>query len=206
MQDIPFLISADLGECLANMELLDAVVCENVQLNDYIPKNSVTAPPIKTRAGKRTYLDPETLTKASINSGVQRIRRSSANVNNSSPGKEKEYLRSRAAELESTIEQQMKQIATLNRRKAQLERQLSDQRARGRISSNLGVPTEHSKKQTHDSTDNDANIAYWKELYEEMEKKYQALHDTLSSKGVILRVSARKSRAIPPPKGAPQFD
>ena len=190
-----FSIADDLGSLLTDIESNDHVMCEIVNLNDLLPSLSDVSSALRNKKGRKSFLDPNSLTKASISKNMM-IRKSQVHTEKI---KEKDLLKARVNELEATIEKQTKQLAQLERRKLELEGQLSDQRTRSRLGSRPKLSVEAVSKEAFDHSD-DSNAEYWKEQYEAMDRKYQYLREALSKKGAILRVSAGKSRAIPPPK------
>ena len=197
--DEVYRVSEDLGDLLRNLECQDSVIYENVDLNDYIPSLSGAAPAFKSRGSKRALVDPEALTRASINAARRARRSNSGNVEEKKV-KEKDLLVLKRTQLEAQIQEQLKTVADLEKKKANLKRQLSDQRTRSKLGSRSQLEVEEPPA---DSSELSKNAEYWREQYHEMEKKFKFLMDALSRKGAMLRVSAGKSRKIMPPPGAP---
>jgi hypothetical protein len=183
----------EISDLLRVLELRDSVICEKVNLNDYIPSLSGPAPMIRSRQGKKSLLNPEAL--------QQSVRRGKMSQGDPPRLREKDTLIAKRAELENVIDQQTKKVAELEKEKARLEQQLTDLQTRARLGSRSQIGAEEFQTTHSDSTDN-LNLTEegWKEKYEEMEKKYKFLTDALAKRGPPNRVApAGKPRQIPPP-------
>jgi hypothetical protein len=189
--EILFLLDA-IGGMLQMIESRDTVISEKVNLNEYIPSLSGPAPALRSHQGKRALIDPEAL-RASI----QAANKLKAAGGELPKVREKDYLLARRAKLQAEIQLQMNQNKELELQRDEFERRLMDLQTRQRLGSRSQIGSQDFEENA--SSDIALTAEDWKRKYDEMEKKYRFLTDALHKKGQITRVSAGKSRPIPPP-------
>lgn len=203
-EEADFCVSFELGSLLIEAEKMDIVLNENVVLNDYIPTLSGPAPSLRNKATKKSLIDLDSISRASIRAA--QLARKSTMTAEQTKNKEKETLLSRQKELESLIDQQQKSIVQLRKKKDELEQQLSDQRTRSRLGSRTslsvsGLAQSDGKGDSNMGTMQD----YWKQQYETIHRQYTTLLNQLKDNGSVIRISNSKVKTVNP-KPTPTFE
>ena len=190
-------IAQYLSSTLQPIELRDECLYEVVDLDKYIPSLPVASFQSRQNSRKSTtrkMIDPAALTKESI--AATRLKRQQA-MAQSKPS-EKDMLLQKQANLEQQIAEKSKKVSDLEKKKAQLQNELTNLNNRSSIKSRISVSSQEETAAT------EADIKYWKSMYEGMHQQYVDLLAALNKKGVCVRKSSNQLKQIPAPNQAPK--